>query len=80
MKERNKARKEKIHNKQREKMMKRDAEVLARKKIQEEEKARKMKQQKEEAAIQRQMAAIRKEMEEERLKGKDEQERYGASS
>eukprot|EP00795_Rhopilema_esculentum_P016751 gene16751-8210_t len=75
VKERNKARKEKIHNIQREKMMKRDAEVLARKKIQEEEKARKMKQQKEEAAIQRQMAAIRKEMEEERLKTKEEQER-----
>ena len=76
MKERNQARKEKQQKVQREKMMRKDAELMARKKIQEEEKARKLKIQNEEAAIQQEMARLRKEMEAEKLKVKEEEERY----
>ena len=61
---------------QRERMMKKEAELMARKKVQEEEKSRQMKKQMEEAEIQKQMALIRKEMEEKKLRASEEEKRH----
>ena len=55
--------------------MKREAEVMARKKVQEEEKSRLMKKQMEEAEIQREMALIRREMEEEKARANEDEKR-----
>ena len=61
---------------QRERIMKKEAEMMARQKVQEEEKSRQMKKQMEEAEIQRQMTLIRKEMEEEKARAKEEEKRF----
>eukprot|EP00794_Sanderia_malayensis_P011203 gene11203-12378_t len=75
VKERNKARRDKLQESRREQMRKKDAVAIARKKVMEEEKAKLMKTQNEEAAIQKQMALIRKEMEEEKYRLNEERQR-----